>query len=330
MATECRSWWRNCAAEADAEILEIDGLEDRIGPIDPATAKIRELISTLEMCHHKAERWVEGIIEAIGSGQTKKGLGTRSGGQVHPAETIWQNACAALSAWCGGCPADSVEVTVGSVPASQLLAGLGTRSALKEWQVQRVIERIRNLIGWPQSDEDPAAKYTWLLFSEDPAESPYRTRCPTRYQEHEEFWLATVGTLLHDTDNGKARELSLGVAIDMLWPCHWDFVENLRTVLEAIGGELHLKRPYAACGRNIRLAPIGVRMEMVCRTLRRFCGLATEDGEIDKAILTKLGEATDVRRWLARSLDKTIRLQLNPTAQMEALCALEGPAWIRE
>jgi hypothetical protein len=116
----------------------------------------------------------------------------------------------------------------------------------------------------------------------------------------------------------------------MLWPCHWRFVENLRIVLEAIGGELHLKKPYAACGRNIRLVPIGERMEVICRTLRRFCGTGEEDGEIDEAILERLGDVTDTKRWLAMSLEKTIRLQLNPSAEMEALCALEGPAWIRE
>ena len=77
MATECRAWWRNCAVEADAEILEVDALEDRIGPIDAETTKVRELISTLELCHHKAERWVQSIIEAVGAGKTEKGLGTR-------------------------------------------------------------------------------------------------------------------------------------------------------------------------------------------------------------------------------------------------------------
>ena len=113
MATERRMCWRNCAMETDAEMLEIDALEDRIGPVDAVTTKVRELISTLELCHHKAERWVESIIEAIGTGKTEKGLGTRPPGQTHPAETVWRNACAALSAWCAGCPAEAVEVTVG-------------------------------------------------------------------------------------------------------------------------------------------------------------------------------------------------------------------------
>jgi hypothetical protein len=58
MASSCRKWWRNCALNADSEILDIDGMEDRIGPIDSNISKIRELISTLELCHHKAERWL--------------------------------------------------------------------------------------------------------------------------------------------------------------------------------------------------------------------------------------------------------------------------------
>ena len=78
MAASCRSWWRNCALEADSEISAIDGLEDQIAPLAVNVSKIRELISSLELCHHKAERWVNNIIEAIGEGETAKGLGTRA------------------------------------------------------------------------------------------------------------------------------------------------------------------------------------------------------------------------------------------------------------
>ena len=85
MTTPCRSWWRNCALHADSEILAIDRMEDHIAPIDLNVAKIRELISSLELCHHKAERWVENIIKAIGAGETGKGLGTRPPGQQHTA-----------------------------------------------------------------------------------------------------------------------------------------------------------------------------------------------------------------------------------------------------
>ncbi len=330
MTTSCRSWWRNCALEADSEILAIDRMEDHIAPIDPNALKIRELISSLELCHHKAERWVGNIIQAIGAGETGKGLGTRPPGQQHPAEKVWQNTFAALSAWCAGCASAKVKLSIDTVPASQLLACLGERSPLKEWQVQRVIEKIRSAIHWPQSCDDPTAQYVWILLSGGEYEVAYRNECPEHYKEHEDFWLRTVRTVIHDTENGDEADLSLALAIDLLMPCHWDFVENLRIVLDAIGGRLNPEKPFAACGRNITLVPIRHLMEIVSNTLKVFCGDSELSQEMDKDLLALLGERTEVKRWLATSLDKTIRLQLNPPADLRALSALAGPDWITQ
>ena len=52
--------------------------------------------------------------------------------------------------------------------------------------------------------------------------------------------------------------------------------------------------------------------------------------EIDENFLDLLGEPTKIKKWLTVSLDKTIRLQLNPTANMRALSAMAGPDWIRQ
>jgi hypothetical protein len=330
MTTSCRSWWRNCALEADSEILAIDKMEDHIAPIAANVSKIRELISSLELCHHKAERWIGNIIEAIGAGETRKGLGTRSPGQQHPTEKVWQNACAALSAWCAGYPGTSVDLTIDTIPASRILAYLGERSPLKEWQVQRVIEKIRSAIHWPQSQDDPTAHYAWILLSGGEYESAYRNQCPEHYKEHEDFWLRTVRTFIHDTENGDEADLSLGLAIDMLMPCHWRFVTNLQIVLESIGGRLNPDKPFAACGRNITLLPIRRRMEIVSSTLKIFCGAPESNQEMDRDLLALLGKPTEVKKWLAASLDKTIRLQLSPPAELRAMSALVGPDWIRQ
>lgn len=330
MTTSCRLWWRNCALEADSEILAIDRMEDHIAPIAANEVKIRELISSLELCHHKAERWVGNIIEAIGAGETRKGLGTRSSDQQHPREKVWQNACAALSAWCAGCPSTSVDLTIDTVPASLIIVCLGERSPLKEWQIQRVIEKIRSAIHWPQSCNDPTARYVWLLLSGGENESDYRNQCPEHYKEHEDFWLRTVRTIIHDTENGDEADLSLGLAIDMLWPCHWRFVENLRIVLKAIGGKLNPDKPFAACGRNIILLPIRRRMEIVSNTLKVFCGALESNQEIDRDLLALLGKPTEIKKWLAASLEKTIRLQLSPPAALRAMSALAGPDWIKQ
>jgi len=305
-------------------------MEDHIAPVDPNVSRIRELISSLELCHHKVDRWVYNIIEAIGAGETPKGLGTRSPGQEHPAEKVWQNACAALSAWCAGCPSTKVHLSIGAEPASRLLACLGDRSPLKEWQAQRVIEKIRSTIHWPQSLDDPTAQYHWILLSGGEHECAYRDRCPEHYEEHGDFWLTTVRTIIRDTENGDEADLSLGLAIDMLMPCHWRFVENLRTVLEAIGGRLKAEEPFAACGRNITLLPIRRRMEIVSNTLNAFYSDAQSSQEVDRDLLALLGKPTEAKKWLAASLGKTIRLQLEPPAELRTISALAGPDWIRQ
>jgi hypothetical protein len=330
MEEPCRPWWRNCAVDTDSEMLDIDKMEDEIAPIQPEVSSIRELISCLELCHHKADRWVNNIIEAIGQGETGKGLGTRSPGRGHPAEEIWKHACAALSAWCAGTPCASIDLRIDTVPASLMLTCLGERSPLKEWQVQRVIDKIRSSIHWPEPLDDPASQYVWILLSGGEYESLYRSQCPDHYQEHEDFWLATARTIIHDTENDDEASLSLGLAIDMLWPCHWNFTANLQLVLEAIGGKLDPEKPFTACGRNIHLLPYRSRMEIVSNTLKSFFGDTESDYETDSELLALLGDRSDVKKWLTASLDKTIRLQLNPPAELRAMSALAGPDWIRK
>ena len=300
-----REWWNNCDIdhEPDFEILAIDSLEDQIAPIGAKVSKIRKLTGSLEMCHHKAEKWVSNIIEAIATGEASKGLGTRTPGQIHPTEIVSKNACGALSAWVAGCPSTSIDLTIGTIPASRFLGCLGERSPLKEWQVQRVIEKIRSWTDWPRSERDPSTQYAWLSCEQDD--------CPDHYKEHEDFWRQTVETIpfegLQGLDGG---DFSLGLAIDLLWTCHWNFVGNLQIVLEVIGGNLKPDRPFAACAWNVTLSPIRPRMEVVSNTLRVFCDNSELDKELDSEVLSLLGESTEKKKWLAASLDKTIRLQL--------------------
>ncbi len=323
MAAPCRSWWRNCAAEADDEIRAIDRMEDDVAPLEPEVVKTRELISTFELCHHKAERWAVNILEAIGSGHTQKGLGTRAAGSLHPAEQVWQNACDALSAWCADTPAASVDTSIGDLKAADLLACLGERSPLKEWQVERVIDKIRSHVPWP-----PAAEYVWLLLDCGAYEVAYRDRCPEPYRGHKTFWKTTARTIIHDTADGVPRRISLALAIDMLFPCHWRFPKNLEIVLAAIGGQLHPEEPYAACGRNIALTPLHGRMGSICSTLRHFCDPAAKSADVDRETLALLGDPTPTKRWLAASFTKTIALQVDPPAAMREMSALCGPEWV--
>ena len=95
-----------------------------------------------------------------------------------------------------------------------------------------------------------------------------------------------------------------------MFPCNWNFVDNLDIVLGAIGGELHTAQPLAVCARNIRHAPIRERMQTVCRTLQYSLQNQRSENDVDSTLLELLGDITDSQRWLVASLDKTIRLQL--------------------
>jgi hypothetical protein len=71
-------------------------------------------------------------------------------------------------------------------------------------------------------------------------------------------------------------------------------------------------------------------MEIVSNTLRVFCGEPVSDQEVDRDLLVLLGNPTEVKRWLAASLDKTIRLQLSPPAELRAMPDMSGPEWIKQ
>ena len=195
---------------------------------------------------------------------------------------------------------------------------LGVPSELKRWQVSRVEHRARSHIGWPENDQYP--------FMVEPLIADLVTAvCPTEYKDDEGFWRETVDTILHERSDHldqagfiakegylESADISLAIAIDMLWPCNWNFEVNLCTVLEAIGGQSVLRRPFAACARNVRRAPVLYQMERLCRTLDTY-GVDEEHREA-QSIYQRLEAVTPERKWLTDSLAKTIRMQLHITA----------------
>ena len=301
-------WWDNCGT-TDRDTAELDRIEATLGPLTDRVRRTRALIGRIEMCHHKAERWVERIIDAIGTGRPSGGLGTRPPDQRHPIEATWASACDALAAWREG---RAVPVPD---PFAEMTSALGHPSDLKRWQVGRVEHRIGSHIGWPANDDYP--------FLVEPLITDLSVAvCPADYKDDEDHWRATVDTILHEPSEHldkpgfiaregylESTDLSLAIAIDMLWPCNWNFEANLQTILEAIGGHLVLRHPFAACARNISRAPVLGRMEALCQALDGYS--AEDHGGTSSSVRLRLGPVTPERQWLAASLAKTIRLQLH-------------------
>jgi hypothetical protein len=77
-----------------------------------------------------------------------------------------------------------------------------------------------------------------------------------------------------------------------------------------VGGELSPERPFACCARNLRLSPLYDRLGVISNTFGVFWKSEKPVENIDPDILASLGQATAVKSWLAASMDKTMRLQL--------------------
>jgi hypothetical protein len=295
----CSPWWQNCVEEADDEILAIDKMVEAIEPLDEQTTKIRGLIMGMEMCYHEADIEAERIVKAIGSGRCPKESNERPPQRKKELE----NCREILSRWCEDTTGKVINLELGDISSEKLLSFIGEASPLKVWQVERIVDKVTSAL-------DPSRPYHMMVLDLGDYGEPGARPVGDYYKDEAKFVQHTKETIIHDTVDGREAKMSLAMAIDMLEPCNWDFVGSIVTLLKAIGGELRPERPYVCHQRNLKLSPLCDRMKTISNTLGVFWRDEETDETIDRDILASLGEATAVKRWLAASLDKTIRLQL--------------------
>jgi len=304
MAACVRSCWQNCSGLddksllSDKELLSIDAIEDSIAPLSESTKRIRELITRFEACYHEADKEALRIIEAIGAERCAR----QSNARPPKRKRELQNSHSILSLWCNNSEIKGIRLKVGGVSAKQLLGFIGEPNPLKVWQVQRIVERTGETL-------DPNQPYHRMALDLGDYGEPGAYSAGDYYKADAAFLKQTQEAIIHDTEDGRQAKISLAMAIDLLMPCHWDFVGALSVILKAIGGELHPKRPYACCSRNIKLSPLCDELKAISDTLGAFWQDNTK-GKTNRNIPALLGQATSAKRWLTASMDKTIRLQL--------------------
>jgi len=298
----CRACWRNCGVRADAEMLDIDRMEDAAAPLDEQIVRIRELITRFESCYHEADKQAELIVKAIGSGRCPQESGERPPQRKRELE----NSLLILSRWCEDPSVRGFDLDVGDFRADELLSSIGRATPLKIWQVQRIVDKIASAL-------KPERSYHNLALELEDYGEPGRNTAGDCYKNNTAFLEQTKATIINDTVNGKKAKISLAMAIDMLMPCNWDFAGALSVLLKAIGGQLRPDRPYVCHSRNLKLSPLCERLGIISNTLGVFWKGNKKDEKTDPDILASLGKSTPVKRWLAASMDKTIRLQLQST-----------------
>jgi hypothetical protein len=301
----CRPWWRNYVEEADEEILAIDKMVEAIEPLDEETTRIRGLITRLEPCYHEADKEAEMIIEAIGSGQCPVESNERPPQRKKELEDCYR----ILSRWCEDTAVKDIDSEFGGVSAEKLLSYIGKVSPLKVWQVERIVDKVRSAL-------DPSRPYHMMVLDLGEYGEPGARPVGEDYKDAAEFLQQTKEAIIHDTVDGQEARMSLAMAIDMLEPCNWDFVGAIVILLKAIGGNLHPERPYVCHQRNLKLSPLCERLKTISNTLGVFWKQGETEKPIDSNILTFLGESTPIKRWLAASLDTTIRLQLEAPSDL--------------
>lgn len=304
MSDNLKSCWQNCFISddnKDVELAQIDAMQDSIAPLNDDIVSIRGLITGFESCYHEADKQAELIIKAIGSGRAPADSGERP--PKRKAEL--RNSRDILLAWCED-RFDEVEARdVGGISADELVGFIGNRTPLKLWQVQRVVDKTTFAL-------DPSQPYHNLALNVGADGEQLAEPVSQHYKDHSDFLTQTIETVIHDTVGGRKAQISLAIAIDRLQPCNWNFLRNLIIILKAVGGDLQPDKPFACCERNVLLAPLGERLKIISNTLRVFRQGRETDKQIDGNILALLGAGTEVKRWLAASLDKTIRSQLDP------------------
>ncbi len=302
---EPRLCWQNCSGTDDEEVRLIDAMEDSLGPLDEQTIQIRRLITLFEACYHEADKEAEFIATAIGAGSCPPRSSERSPQRRRGLE----NAHQILSAWRDNPTIHGMDGDVGGIRAEELSGFIGEPNCLKIWQVARVVDRISHAL-------DSHHPYHNLALNVGEHGGPGTGNAGEHYSDSAAFLQHTRETIIYDTVDGRDSKISLAYAIDLLMPCGWDFVGSLVTIMKAIGGDLHPDRPVACCARNLGLSPLCGRLRMISNTLQTFWKGKRKDN-IDPQIQASLGTSTPVKRWLAASLDKTLRLHLEQPFEMD-------------
>jgi len=306
MSDKVRSCWWNCYAPDDdsflddKELLAIDAIEDAITPLDEQTAAIRQLITRFELCYRAADEEAERIANAISTGV----LPAESSERSPERKAELENSRRILSQWCENQNVEDVDLNVGGISAEALAGFIGEPSPLKIWQVQRIVERVGEAL-------DPNQHYYRMALYVGDYGEPGTGSVGEHYKDNADFLAKTRKTAIHDTLEGRKSKVSLAMAVDLLEPCHWDFVGALIAILKAIGGNLHPVDAFACCARNVKLSPLCDRVKIISNTLGVFWKDEGQGKEIDRDLLAALGKPTPAKRWLAASLDRTIRLQLS-------------------
>jgi hypothetical protein len=304
-----RRHWINCCLQPDLEVIDIDRMEDELTAKERGRAlPIRRLIARFETCHWNSDRWLERIVQAIAEERVPPTSGRPR--TEHPLAQMLGCLRQLLTHWVArstGLP----QCAILDRSSTEIVRSLGTWTPYKAWVVQRIIEGLEHhmcsagLLELPATSRAPSLPGDIALDS--PEADPYFADSLDLLARARSQRLKVKREI-----GGQVQEHSLAQLIGSLTPCnetYFLFLFALFDVLDAPDEDRILPAPFCGSISHSRQQ----RYCQVINALRQYLGKPPEGSLAeDEAVLARLGEPTSVKRWLAASLEKTLREQVPP------------------
>jgi hypothetical protein len=305
-----RKHWVNCCGRPDEETAEIDRMEDALSPEERQRAQpIRYSIARFETCHWNSNRWLERIIQGIAEERLPPTSGRPR--TQHPLAQMLLCLRERLTHWVAQSTTAIPQCAILDRSSVEVHRSLGARTPLKIWVVQRVIEglerhmRSARLLDQPEPPRTPI--YPGGLTLDSPEADQYFPDSLDLLNEARSRKLKVKNEI-----DDQTSEHSLALLCEFLNPCskfYFLFLFALFEYLDDPDEERILPAPF--CG-NISHSQHRKYYRAI-NALRQYLGKPPEGSlSADSAVLEQLGSQTQVKRWLAASLEKTLREQTPP------------------
>ena len=302
---DLRQWWNNVAQEPDKEILAIDKLEDDLEfpsiQDKKLTYDIRQAIGGLEGCHFKVEHRINRIIYAIRNNHFPQSNQRESAQLNKDWVRKWEIILNYLEDWSSLNPNTSSKKQefINGVKTEKINELLGEKTILKTWQVNFIIDSIRELLElWFIKQDSSNKKWAQQTITNKEIQMKYEKLNP-------EFWEKTSEL------NIPIKEINHLISLPELMNTYEyivcisnpNFMNDLLSILGVIGG----KATYIHQTCAFYLDSLKEFVGSFLTILQKFLEKSNYEISSDNELMDLFGEKTPIKHWLVASLEKTIR-----------------------
>ena len=303
-----RKHWINCCLEPDQEMIDIDRMEDELTEEEQQRAlPIRRLIARFETCHWNSDRWLERILRAIADERVPPTSGRPR--TEHPLAQMLACWRELLTHWVARSTDPVPQCTLLDRPSTDIAGSLGAWTPFKAWVVQRVIEGLEHHMCSAGLLDLPESSLTKFFPGGLTLDSP----------EADQYFPLSLDLLAKARSqklkvkrelDDQVQEHSLAFLCGFLSPCNTHYFEFLFALFEALDAPDEDRiLPSPLCGGMSHSRQR--RYYQVINALRQYLGRPPEGAlPEDEVVPVRFGDLTAVKRWLAASLEKTLREQM--------------------